>query len=97
MSVVLLLGLIDIIFAIAAFTATLILLFKNGSSSSGSKIGFYVIQFILVPLCLLLAGAIFVVQGWRLNPILTFAVLCLHVIIAFLLLRDFFINFDRSS
>jgi ABC-type transport system involved in cytochrome c biogenesis permease subunit len=90
-----LLGLMDVIFAVAIFTLTLILLFQNEFARRGSQIGLYIIQTIIVPICLLLAGAIFVFQGWRLDPILTFAVLCLHVIIVFLLLKDFFINFAR--
>lgn len=89
------LGLLDVIFALAVFTLTLILLFQNQSVIRGNNGVFYIIQVILVPLCLLLAGAMFVFQGWKLDPLLTFAVLCLHVIIVFLLLKDFFINFGR--
>ncbi|HEY9600361.1 MAG TPA: hypothetical protein V6C85_02040 [Allocoleopsis sp.] len=89
------LGLLDVIFALAVFTWTLILLFQNEFVRRGSNSVFYIIQAILVPICLLLAGAIFVFQGWRLDPLLTFAVLWLHVIIGFLLLKDFFINLGR--
>lgn len=90
-----LLGLLDVIVALAVFTLTLILLFQNESVIRGSNGVFYIIQAILVPICLLLAGAIFVFQGWRLGPLLTFAVLWLHVIIVFLLLKDFFMNLGR--
>ena len=88
-------GLLDVIFALAIFTLTLILLFQNQSVLRGSRVAFYIIQVIIVPLFLLLAGAMFVFQGWRLDPPLTFAVLCLHLIIIFLILKDFLINFDR--
>ena len=91
------LGLLDVIFALAVFTLTLILLFQNQSVLRGSNSVFYIVQVILVPACLMLAGAMFVFQGWRLDPPLTFAVLCLHLIIVFLVLKDFFINFGRSS
>lgn len=89
------LGLLDVIFALAVFTLTLILLFQNQSVIRGSQVAFYIIQVIIVPLCLLIAGAMLVFQGWRLDPILTFAILCLHLIIVFLVLKDFFINFGR--
>lgn len=90
-----LLGFIDVIFALAVFTMTLILLFQDRPAIRGNRIGFYIAQLVLVPLCLLLAGAMFVFQGWRLEPLLTFAVLCLHLIIVFLVLKDFFINLGR--
>jgi hypothetical protein len=90
-----LLGLIDVIFALAVFTVTLILLFQDRPTLRGNKIVFYIAQLVLIPLCLLLAGAMFVFQGWRLDPPLTFAILCLNLVIFFLVLKDFFINFGR--
>ena len=90
-----LLGLLDVILALAIFTLTLILVTQNASARRGSTIGLYITQVILVPLALLIAGAIFVFQGWRLEPTLLFAILCLHVIIIFLLLKDFLINLGR--
>ncbi|MEB3212116.1 MAG: hypothetical protein VKL39_12210 [Leptolyngbyaceae bacterium] len=42
-------------------------------------------------LLLLVAGAIFLIQGWRLDPLLAFAAFLLHIIVLASLLKDWVI------
>lgn len=90
-----LLGLFDLILAIAIFIMTLSLILGRRGTQPNNSTVFYIAQLILVPLSLLLAGAIFIFQGWRLNPSLQWAVLCLHLIIIFLVTKDFYVYRDR--
>lgn len=85
-----LLGLFDVILAIPIFIMTLSLILGGRSTQPTTSIGFYITQLVLVPTPLLLAGAIFILQGWRLDPILQIAMLCLHAIVFFLLVKDFY-------
>ena len=90
-----LLGLFDLILAVAIFVMTLSLILGGRGTQPTNPIVFYITQLILVPTLLLLAGAIFIFKGWRLDPILHIAVLCLHVIVMFLLIKDFYIYRGR--
>jgi 4-amino-4-deoxy-L-arabinose transferase-like glycosyltransferase len=90
-----LLGLFDLILAIAIFVMTLSLILGGRGTQPRNPIGFYIAQLFLVPLPLLLAGAIFLFRGWRLDPILQIAVLCLHLIIIFQVVKDFYVYRDR--
>lgn len=90
-----LLGLFDLILAIAIFIMTLSLILGRRGIQPSNSTGFYIAQLILVPTSLLLAGATFIFQGWRLDPILQIAVLCLHIIIIFLVVKDFYIYRGR--
>ena len=49
---------------------------------------FYIIQTILVPISLFLAGLIFLFQGWRMDPILQLSTLFLHIPIFFLMINQ---------
>lgn len=89
------LGLFDLIFAVTIFVMTLSLILGGRGTQPTTAIRFYIAQLILVPIPLLLAGAIFLFQGWRLDPILQIAVLCLHAIVMFLLIKDFYIYRGR--
>ncbi|MEM1171724.1 MAG: Ycf66 family protein [Cyanobacteria bacterium P01_H01_bin.35] len=42
---------------------------------------------------MLLCGGILIYQGWRLEPILFFAMFLLHIISIFLLVKDFVYHF----
>lgn len=90
-----LLGLCDLILAIAIFVMTLSLILARRGTQPSNLIGFYIAQLILVPTSLLLAGAIFIFQGWRIDPISQLAVLCLHLIIIFLVVKDFYVYRGR--
>lgn len=90
-----LLGLFDVILAIAIFITTLGLISGRRGTQTSESIGFHTAQLIIVPLFLLLAGIIFFFQGWRLDPILQIAILCLQLVVTFLLLKDFFLYRGR--
>ncbi len=90
-----LLGFVDVIFALVVFIMTLILIVQDSSRIRRNKIAIYITQIALIPVCLLLAGTILIFNGWRLDPILQFAVLYLNLIIIFLVLKDFLIDFGR--
>lgn len=94
-NIIFLLGLFDLILAIAIFVMTLSLILGGRGTQPTNPIRFYIAQLFLVPLPLLLGGAIFIFQGWRLEPILQIAVLCLHFIIIFLVVKDFYVYRDR--
>lgn len=95
LNISILLGLFDLILAVAIFIMTLSLMLGRRGTQPSNSIGFYIAQLILVPTSLLLAGAIFIFQGWKLDPILQLAVLCLHLIIIFLLIKDFYMYRGR--
>ena len=54
---------------------------------------FDLIQLVFVPVGMLLCGGILIFQGWRLDPILSFAVFLLNIMSIFLLIKDFVFNF----
>ncbi len=90
-----LLGLFDIVLAIAIFVMTLSLILGGRGRQPTTTIGFDIAQLCLVPIPLLLAGTILIFQGWRLDPILQISVLCLHLIIIFLAIKDFYVYRGR--
>jgi hypothetical protein len=90
---VILLGLFDFILAISTFAMTLTLITKQTVQTN--TIQFYIAQLILVPSLLLISGFILLFQGWRLDPILLLGMLCLHSIMIFLLVKDFFVYRGR--
>jgi hypothetical protein len=86
-----LLGLVDIILALVYLVISIVLTITRNRAIGELGIVFYVFQAIIAPIFLLLAGSIFFFQGWRLDPILTFAVFLLHLLIIYLAVKDVFI------
>ncbi|RQH24915.1 Ycf66 family protein [Okeania hirsuta] len=69
----------------------------NPEKKSSSQEAFDIIQWIFVPIAILLCGGILLLQGWRLDPILSFAMLSLHTILIFLLIKTFLYNFVSNQ
>ena len=91
-----LLGLLDLVLVIVIFVMTLSITITTARSRTSSNIlALYIVQLIIVPWLLLVCGGIFLTQGWRLDPILNFSVWCLHGIMIFLLVKDFYLYQDR--
>ncbi|MDJ0557117.1 MAG: Ycf66 family protein [Microcoleaceae cyanobacterium MO_207.B10] len=80
-----LLGLLDILLAL--------LIFNESRTKASSREAFDIMQWIFVPIAILLCGGIVFFQGWRLDPMLFFAMLLLHTILVFLLIKTFLYNF----
>lgn len=83
-----LLGVLDIILAVFLL-ATAIAPFVQHRSLEDTAALLLVVQAIAIPLSLLVAGGIFFFQGWRLDLSLQLAVLLLHVVLGFLIAKDF--------
>ena len=79
-----LLGLLDILLALS--------ILNESRKKLSSKEYFDIIQWIFVPITILLCGGILLFQGWRIEPILSFAILLLHTILVFLLIKTFLYN-----
>ncbi|WP_237396943.1 Ycf66 family protein [Okeania sp. KiyG1] len=80
-----LLGLLDILLAL--------LILNESRKKLSSKEAFDIIQWIFVPITILLCGSILLLQGWRLDPVLVFVMFLLHTILVFLLIKTFLYNF----
>jgi hypothetical protein len=72
-----LLGLLDIILAIAYLALSIALPIARRRDVGDTGVALYVVQAIIAPAFLLLSGFILVFQGWRLDPPLQFAFLLL--------------------
>jgi ABC-type transport system involved in cytochrome c biogenesis permease subunit len=90
-----LLGLFDLILALATVGMSLSLILRRQGTQQNNRIVFEIVQLLIVPFSLLFSGAIFIFQGWRLDPILQLALLSLHSIIIFLLIKDFYLYRGR--
>lgn len=95
-----LLGLLDLLLALGSISLSVLLAIQIKNIPG---IVLYVIQGFLASSILFLSGLIFFFQGWRLDPILQFAVFLLHVLIIYLIGKDiylfssFFNNNGQSS
>ena len=83
-----LLGLFDIILAIAYLALSIALPIARGRDVGATGVALYVIQAIIAPASLLLSGFILLFQGWRLDPILQFAYLLLNLLVVYLGVKD---------
>ncbi|BAY27947.1 Ycf66 family protein [Calothrix sp. NIES-2100] len=83
-----LLGLLYIIFGISYMIFMVTVLFRRASSLNGIAFVIYLLQALLIPSIMLLVGLIFVLQGWRLDPILQFAQFLLTLIIIYFCVKD---------
>lgn len=83
-----LLGLLDIILAIAYLVLSSALPLERGRHVGGTGIALYVVQAIIAPIVLLISGVILIFQGWRLDPILQLAYLLLELLVIYLAVKD---------
>jgi len=91
-----LLGLFDLPLSVAIFALTLQLI-ADKNRVQDSTVAFDIIQIVLVPLSLLICGAILILQGWRLDPLLFLVMLLLHLIIIFMWTKDFLLHRRAAS
>jgi hypothetical protein len=82
------LGLLDIILAIAYLAVSLVIPVATGRGLGGIGIFLYIIQAFIAPPVLLLVGFIFIFQGWRLDPILQFGCFLFHLLLIYLGVKD---------
>lgn len=83
-----LLGLLDIALAIAYLVLSIALI-SRGRDIGDIGITLYVIQAVIAPILLLSCGFILFLHGWRLDPILLFAYVQLHILLVYLGVKDF--------
>jgi uncharacterized membrane protein YhaH (DUF805 family) len=83
-----LLGLLDVILALAYLVLSIALPLTRARDLGSIGITLYLIQAFIAPVILLLSGFILIFQGWRLDPILQFAYLLLHLLVVYLAVKD---------
>lgn len=88
-----LLGLIDIVLGIAYPILSLTASSRAGTSSQEQSL--LTAQAVLSPFILIPVGLLFIVQGWRIDPLLQFGLWWLHVLIVFLGVKDFLMVQNR--
>ena len=91
-----LLGVFDLPLSLAIFGLTWKAI-ADKNRIQDNTVAFDIIQIVLVPLSLLICGTIVILQGWRLDPVLFFAMLLLHLIIIFMLTKDFLLYRRAAS
>lgn len=79
-----LLGLLDIVLAIAYVAVSLTLRERRDEDATG----LYLVQVGVIFVILQLCGIILFTQGWRLDPILQFAYLLLNLLVVYLTVKD---------
>ncbi|WP_339379471.1 MULTISPECIES: Ycf66 family protein [Okeania] len=84
-----LLALLDMLLAL--------LILNESRKKASSREAFDIIQWIFVPIAMLLCGFILLFQGWRLDPILFFVMFLLHIVLVFLLIKTFLYNFVSNQ
>jgi hypothetical protein len=83
-----LLGLLDIVLAIAYSVRAIALPITRGRDIGDWGIALYVVEAVIAPVFLLLCGLIVFFQGWRLDPILQLAYLLLNLLMIYLAVKD---------
>jgi hypothetical protein len=88
------LGLLNVVLAIvyAAFYFSLIVSQRRSVNATT----FYILQFVFVPVSLLIAGVIIFFNGWRLDPLLQFAFFLLNALVIFLGAKEFSLYRNRQ-
>ncbi len=84
-----LIGLLDILLAVVFTILPVVLAVQRRNTVRALGVRLYVGQALLSPVILLLVGFSLVFQGWRLDPILSFSVLLLHILVIYLVVKDF--------
>ena len=84
-----LIGIINSLFAIFYFALsiaqTIVTIRQSGSAIS---IATRLTQIVIAPLCLLISGLIFIVQGWRFDPIMELGLLLIELVLFYYIIRD---------
>ncbi|MGK7873841.1 MAG: Ycf66 family protein [Xenococcaceae cyanobacterium] len=83
-----LLGLWDLLLAIAYLILSIVMLINQSHILGELGQIIYILQAIIAPLILLICGFILIFQGWRLDPILQFAIFLLHILVIYLGVKD---------
>lgn len=86
-----LLGLFDLLLALGSLALSITLIAKTKRLLEAAGTVIYAVQAVLATLILLTSGAILIWNGWRLDPILLFAVFLQHLLIIYLGLKDILI------
>jgi hypothetical protein len=95
--VIALIGLLSALGLLASSICSFIALFKSTQVPAPvSHIVFYALQ-IAGALLLIVSSVIVFWQGWRLDPILQFAVFSHFVVILFLAIKEIVLTFDRCQ
>ncbi|MDJ0728337.1 MAG: hypothetical protein QNJ38_24860 [Prochloraceae cyanobacterium] len=89
-----LLGLLDILFAAIFIIASVVFPVTRRRIVGQAGITLYVFQLFIAPIVLLICGGIILFYGWMLNAILQLAFFLLHLLIAYLTVKDIII-FDK--
>jgi uncharacterized membrane protein len=89
-SLAMLIGGFDILLGVFLLAASIYFAIRTMRQSRSEYLtAIYIIQIVVVPISLVVAGAIFVFQGWRLDPLLLLAIILLHSAIILSALKDF--------
>ncbi|MDX2214072.1 MAG: hypothetical protein SFY66_12360 [Oculatellaceae cyanobacterium bins.114] len=88
-----LLGLID--FALGILYVVLSLTASSRAGTSPQQRSLLTIQAVLGPLVLLPVGLVWFTQGWRLDPLLQFALFWLHILVVFSGVKDLLLSPNR--
>ncbi|HEY9636632.1 MAG TPA: hypothetical protein V6D14_24750 [Coleofasciculaceae cyanobacterium] len=83
-----LLGIVDVILAIAYLAISIALAIVRRRDLGVTGVALYIVQTIFAPLILLVSGFVLFFQGWRLDPTLLFAFLLLHLLLIYLGITD---------
>ena len=89
-----LLGLFNILLAIAYFIIMIVQIIQGARKSTGNSvnssinIAFQIIELLYCPFAIFIVGIILIFQGWRLAPILQFQQLLLESVVIFLIAKD---------
>ena len=91
------LGLFNIILAVVYFIVPIVFVVQKNNIIGTGGVLFYIIQPMLAPGILLLTGMILLFQGWRLDPILQFAMFLQQLLIIYNGFKDIYIFYVINS
>jgi hypothetical protein len=83
-----LLGLLDVILAIAYLAWSIFVTITRGREFSTVFVLLFIIQALIAPGVLILSGLILIFQGWRLDPLLQLSYFLLNILLIYLGLKD---------
>jgi hypothetical protein len=88
MSLITIIGLLHILGAVGYFALSIGQIIVIVRSGNAYEIAFRVLKLIFVPLILFLSGRILIMNGWRLDPVLSTQVLLMTVLVAYFIFRE---------
>lgn len=86
-----LLGLINVVLALFYLGISIAIPLTRRRMLSDLGVALYIIQAIIAPVLLILAGGILIFQGWRLDPSLQLAFLLLNLLVLFTFAKEWLI------